>query len=78
MIDVALLNDVVPLLAKASINTLIIAFFSTLIGLCGGTAIALAEQSHISLLRLVAALYVTVVRGTPMIVQIVFLYYLYI
>ena len=75
MIDVALLNDVVPLLAKASINTLIIAFFSTLIGLFGGTAIALAEQSHISLVRLVAALYVTVVRGTPMIVQIVFLYY---
>ena len=75
MIDFALLNSALPLLAKASANTLIIAFFSTLIGLCGGTAIALAEQSQIRLVRLVASLYVTVVRGTPMIVQIVFLYY---
>ncbi len=75
MIDFDLMNSALPLLAKASVNTLVIAFFSTLIGLCGGTAIALAEQSHIRLLRLVAAFYVTVVRGTPMIVQIAFLYY---
>lgn len=75
MIDVTLLNNAVPLLAKASLTTLTIAFFATLLGLCGGTAIALAEQSSMRFLRALAALYVTVVRGTPMIVQIVFLYY---
>ena len=75
MIDFALLNSALPLLAQASMTTLTIAFFSTLLGLCGGTAIALAEQSHIRLLRLVAAFYVSIVRGTPMIVQIVFLSY---
>ncbi len=75
MIDFALLNSALPLLAKASVNTLIIAFFSTLLGLCGGTAIALAEQSTFRILRLLAGIYVTIVRGTPMIVQIVFWYY---
>jgi His/Glu/Gln/Arg/opine family amino acid ABC transporter permease subunit len=75
MIDFALLNSTLPLLAKASINTLIIAFFSTLVGLCGGTTIALAEQSSFRVVRLLAGLYVTIVRGTPMIVQIVFWYY---
>lgn len=75
MIDGALFSTALPLLAKASVNTLIIAFFSTLMGLVGGTCIALAEQSHVCALRWLAGLYVTVVRGTPMIVQIVFLYY---
>jgi His/Glu/Gln/Arg/opine family amino acid ABC transporter permease subunit len=75
MIDFTLLNTAAPLLARASLTTLTIAFGATLLGLCGGTVIALAEQSTMRLVRMIAALYVTVVRGTPMIVQIVFLYY---
>ncbi len=75
MIDQELFKTAVPLLAQACVNTLIIAFFATLMGLCGGTLIALAEQSHVRLFRWLAKVYVTIVRGTPMIVQIVFLYY---
>jgi len=74
MIDFALFNNALPLLAKASINTLIIAFFSTLIGLWGGICIALAQQGDSVIGRFIAQAYVSIVRGTPMIVQIMFLY----
>jgi len=75
MIDRELFHMAVPLFAQAAGTTLTIAFFSTILGLCGGTLIALAEQSTIRFLRWIAMGYVSIVRGTPMIVQIVFLYY---
>ncbi len=75
MIDLTLFTQAVPLFASAATTTLIIAFFATLIGLCGGTVIALAQQSPVFAFRFLAKIYVAIVRGTPMIVQIVFLYY---
>ena len=55
--------------------TLLIAFCSTFIGMIGGTLIALGQRSHMRLLRFILDCYVAVIRGTPMIVQIVFWYY---
>ena len=75
MIDTSLFIQALPILARAAVNTLTIAFFATLIGLAGGTIIALAQQSPLFLLRSLANTYVTIIRGTPMVVQIVFLAY---
>lgn len=75
MINFDLLLKSLPQLIYACKNTLIIAFFSTLIGMTGGTLVALGLRSTFSPLRWFLKTYTTVVRGTPMVVQIVFLYY---
>ena len=74
-IDFILLQKIFPLFAKASINTLIIAFCATLIGLFGGIILALGQRSTQKFFNYFASLYIMIIRGTPMIVQIVFLYY---
>ncbi len=77
MINFDLLFQELPALIRACSTTLYIAFFSTLLGLIGGTCIALLERSPSVILRLFAKSYIFVVRGTPMIVQIVFYYYVF-
>jgi len=77
MINTSLLLQELPILIRACSTTLYIAFFSTMLGLLGGTLIALAERSSYTLLRVLAQTYIFVVRGTPMIVQIVFYYYVF-
>lgn len=74
-IDLVLLERIIPLFARASLTTLTIAFFATLIGLFGGIILALAQRSTHTLFRYSASFYIAIVRGTPMIVQIVFLFY---
>jgi arginine/lysine/histidine transport system permease protein len=75
MINFNLLIKSLPQLIYACKNTLIIAFFSTLIGMIGGTLVALGLRSTFAPLRWLLKTYTTIVRGTPMVVQIVFLYY---
>lgn len=75
MIDVSLLIKALPQLIYACKNTLIIAFFATLLGMTGGTLVALGLRSSITPLRWFLNCYTTIIRGTPMIVQIMFLYY---
>lgn len=75
MFDISLFITALPVLIKACGTTLVIAFFSSCIGLTGGVLLALALRSSVSLIRICATVYVAIVRGTPMIVQIVFLYY---
>ena len=75
MIDMPLFLKILPQLIRACQNTLLIAFFSTLIGLVGGTLVAIGLQSTFKPLRYFLKVYTTVIRGTPMVVQIVFWYY---
>ena len=77
MINIDLLIRELPNLLNACKSTIYIAFFSTLLGLIGGTCIALAERSSYILIRFIARAYIFIVRGTPMIVQIVFYYYVF-
>ena len=46
-----------------------------LIGFIGGTVLGILHVSHNKLVRLLVTIYVTIIRGTPMLIQIVFLYY---
>ncbi len=56
-------------------NTLIISAFSVLIGTVLGTLMAMLRMSRILPLRLVALSYIEFVRGTPLMVQLMFIFY---
>lgn len=75
MIDGLLIIKILPQLLSACIVTFKIAFGSTLIGMVGGILIAFAQRSSITPLRWITNGYVEIVRGTPMVVQIAFLFY---
>src|SRR5574344_434610 len=62
-------------------NTLLIAFFAVILGIILGIIIALANNYHketgkLKVLNLIANLYVTVIRGTPSLLQLMIIYYI--
>lgn len=75
MIDLSLIVISLPSLLKGALVTLQIASLAAILGLVVGTALSFAEQSKITALRFFAVGYITVFRGTPMLVQILFVYY---
>lgn len=56
-------------------NTLILAFFSVLFGVILGTLMAMARLSRIQPLKWFATAYIEFVRGTPLLVQLMFIFY---
>lgn len=74
MIDYNLLAEALPQLIVAATKTLSIAFLSASIGFIGGTLIALLHMSSNKLLNALLMFYVTIIRGTPMLLQIMFMY----
>ncbi|MFD0693870.1 amino acid ABC transporter permease [Paenibacillus sp. GCM10027628] len=60
---------------KASLLTIKITLFSLLIGSAIGLVFAFFRLSKSKILRFIATVYITVVRGTPLIVQIAVLYF---
>lgn len=55
--------------------TLIIAFFSVLLGVIGGTVFALMKISKNLILNMIASTYVEIIRGTPLLVQLYIIFY---
>ena len=56
-------------------NTLIIAFFAVLLGTLLGTLMAMARMSRIKPLKWLATAYIEFFRGTPLMVQLMFIFY---
>lgn len=61
-------------------NTIVIAFFATLIGIIIGLLVAIIKTSaknnkKLFLLDKICGLYVTIIRGTPVVVQLLIMYY---
>ena len=56
-------------------NTLILALFSVLIGTLGGTLLSLCRMSKFKPLKYIAVAIVESVRGTPLMVQLMFIFY---
>lgn len=61
-------------------NTLIIAAFAVLLGILLGFLVAIIRSTHdktgkLKLLNLICKLYLTVIRGTPVMVQLLIMYY---
>lgn len=74
MIEV--IKEALPYLMRGTVVTLQIAAFSSLLGFAGGTILGFMHSSGNVLLRSIVSVYVTIFRGTPMLIQIPFLYYL--
>src|SRR5205085_11581484 len=70
-----LLAQVWPSLLKAAGSTLRLTLLSLLFGMPLGLLAALGRLSHFRPLSMAAGFYVEVIRGTPLLVQIFFIYY---
>jgi polar amino acid transport system permease protein len=60
---------------KAALVTLKITAIAIVIGTVFGIVFALMKISRSKILQMIANIYITLIRGTPLIVQIMFLYY---
>lgn len=70
-----LVQRALPLLIEGTIVTLVLGISSFVLGCTLGLAIALARLSSIGLLRKSAFVYVSIFRGTPLLVQILLIYF---
>jgi His/Glu/Gln/Arg/opine family amino acid ABC transporter permease subunit len=73
--DLSLLSRVWPFFLKGVWLTARLALLSLLLGLPIGLLLALARVQSLRLLSAPAAIYVEVMRGTPLLVQIIFIHY---
>ncbi|MFC6592301.1 amino acid ABC transporter permease [Deinococcus lacus] len=73
--DFGLIADSLPLLLKASVLTLQVTALSLVFGVVIGTAVALARLSGIRFLEWLATIYIELIRGTPLLVQILLIYF---
>ncbi|MCM3117815.1 amino acid ABC transporter permease [Neobacillus sp. MER 74] len=75
MLDFSLVTEYIPFLLKASILTLEISILSLLLGLVMGIIIVILKISKFKILSLFADLYIWVLRGTPLLVQLFLVYF---
>ncbi|MDR6408362.1 UNVERIFIED_ORG: cystine transport system permease protein [Burkholderia sp. 1595] len=71
----SLLVQSLPVLAQGAVLTVKFAVLSMFFGLLAGAVLALMGVSHNRVLNWLARLYVSVMRGTPLLVQIFVIYY---
>jgi polar amino acid transport system permease protein/polar amino acid transport system substrate-binding protein len=67
--------DALPVLLKGMWWTLVITVISLLIALVIGLVLGLCSIARNKLLRAIAMIYVDIIRGTPILVQILFIYF---
>jgi len=75
MIDFNLIWESLPSLYQGTVVSLQITLVAALLGMGYGSLLGLTEISSLKIIRLCVGIYVTLVRGTPMLVQILFLFY---
>jgi arginine/lysine/histidine/glutamine transport system substrate-binding and permease protein len=73
--SISILVQALPLLLQGAIVTLQLTIFSVLLGLIIGSLIGIARISNFTLLRLAARTYIDFFRGTPLLVQLLIIYY---
>lgn len=75
MIDFELIWQSLPALAHGAVLSLGIAFIATILGFTIGTILAFGEVSKFTAIRWAVNCYVVLFRGTPMLIQILFVFY---
>ncbi len=70
-----LLEKYYPFFLEGVKNTLIIAFASVVIGVFFGTLMAIMRMSKIKPLKWISCAYIEFIRGTPLMVQLMFIFY---
>lgn len=73
MVDIQLLIASFPKLLRGAFVTLQIGFFSSLFGIFLGTLCGIGLTSRNRLIRFIVTIYTTIFRGTPMLIQIIFI-----
>lgn len=76
MIDMTLIFDNITMLAEGLKNTIFISMFSCMIGFLFGICIAAVEEYGGIVFQWIMYGYVTIIRGTPMLIQILGVYYM--
>lgn len=76
MFDNALLQEYGPAIISGTVKTIEIASLSCLIGITGGTLLAIVQVYASAVFRWPLQLIMGVIKGTPMLVQITFAFYL--
>ncbi len=76
MIDFQLIQESIPTLLQGLLVTIEISSIGCLIGFSLGTLLAVIGASNIPLLNFFVTIYITIIRGTPMLIQIFFAFYL--
>ena len=75
MLDFSILADYIPMLGRAVFLTLEFTLLSTIVGYLWGIVLSLIKISKIKPLVLFAQFYTSVFRGTPLLVQLMLIYY---
>ena len=70
-----LLRDALPLMLKGAAWTLLLALASVFFGAIVGTLVAVTRLARVPVLSQLAALYVSCMRGTPLLVQLFVIYF---
>ena len=64
-----------PLFLEGATTTVLLSFFSVIVGVGCGTLIALARLSQNKFLSKAAKVYIDIIRGTPLLVQLYLVYF---
>ena len=80
MYDNFIKDDRWTFLAWGLLNTIIITFFAMIIGIVLGFTLAIIRVAHdkngsLSVLNFIAKLYITIIRGTPVMLQLLIIYF---
>ena len=75
LLDFSVLKSYFPMLGKAVVLTLEFTILSTILGFLLGIILSLIKISRVKVLRGFANLYTSIFRGTPLLVQLMLIYY---
>ena len=74
-LDFKFMLEIIPEVLRGVPYTLLIAVFSIVIGSLIGILVALVRIFHVPVLKQISSAYIAVVRGTPLMIQILVTYY---
>ncbi|SHE71829.1 amino acid ABC transporter permease [Desulforamulus putei] len=74
-LDINFILQILPNLLLGAVMTIKLTFFAIVFGTLIGLFVALAKISGIKILRWLGGLYTWVIRGVPLLLQLMFLYY---
>ncbi len=76
MFDVSIIQEYWPSIIRGTIKTIQIAALSCSIGITGGTLLGIAQVYAPRVVRWILSLFIGFIKGTPMLIQIIFAHYL--
>lgn len=73
--DFSVIKDLLPLYLQGCLVTIELTISSMILGTVIGIILALFKVSHIKVLNYISGFYISIFRGTPLLLQIIFIYY---